>query len=240
MDGVWQNVGEPIVQGGTITRATSDANGITANLEVQSADAGEYRCLISRTEPVESTDDKEVSTTLTAYATVTLSEPVEPEPEPDPEPSYYDVTLPVVEGATIEAVGSTSVEAGDSFSFTVTVKEGYVATNMVVKANGVTLTPNADGRYTIANVRSNVVVTVTGIEEDPATAIESVDASELKVWAADGRLFIQTPQADRAYIVTFGGRVYKIQELPAGETAIPMPQGAYIIYVGGESFKISM
>ena len=111
---------------------------------------------------------------------------------------------------------------------------------MIVKANGVTLTPNADGRYTIANVRSNVVVTVTGIEEDPATAIESVDASELKVWAADGRLFIQTPKADRAYIVTFGGRVYKIQELPAGETAIPMPQGAYIIYVGGESFKISM
>ena len=240
VDGVWQNVGEPIVQGGTITRAASDANGITANLEVQSADAGEYRCLISRTEPVESTDDKEVSTTLTAYATVTVSEPVEPEPEPDPEPSYYDVTLPVVEGATVEAVGSTSVEAGDSFSFTITVKEGYVATNMVVKANGVTLTPNADGRYTIANVRSNVVVTVTGIEEDPATAVESVDASDLKVWAADGRLFIQTPRADRAYIVTFGGRVYKIHELPAGETAIPMPQGAYIIYVGGESFKISM
>ena len=240
VDGVWQNVGEPIVQGGTITRAASDANGTTADLKVQSADAGEYRCLISRTEPVESTDDKEVSTTLTAYATVTVTEPVEPEPEPDPEPSYYDVTLPVVEGATIEAVGSTSVEAGDSFSFIVTVKEGYVATNMVVKANGVTLTPNADGRYTIANVRSNVVVTVTGIEEDPATAIESVDASELKVWSSEGRLHIRTPRADRAYIVTFGGRVYKIQELPAGETAIPMPQGAYIIYVGGESFKISM
>ena len=148
-----------------------------------------------------------------------------PGPDPTPTPTTYIVTLPIVEGATIEAIGSTSVKAGDSFSFTVTVKEGYVATNMVVKANGVTLTPNADGRYTIANVRSNVVVTVTGIEEDPATAIESVDASDLKVWAADGRLFIQTSRADKAYVVTFDGRLYKALDLPAGETVTPMPQG---------------
>ena len=162
----------------------------------------------------------------------------DPTPGPDPTPTTYTVTLPVVEGATIEAVGSTSVKAGDSFSFTVTVKEGYVATNMVVKANGVTLTPNADGRYTISDVRSNVVVTVAGIEEDPATAIESVDTSGLKVWAADGRLFIQTPRTDKAYVVTFDGRLYKALDLPAGETVTPMPQGAYIIYVGELSFKV--
>ena len=161
-----------------------------------------------------------------------------PGPDPTPTPTTYIVTLPVVEGATIEAVGSTSVKAGDSFSFTVTVKEGYVATNMVVKANGVTLTPNADGRYTISDVRSNVVVTVAGIEEDPATAIESVDTSGLKVWAADGRLFIQTPRTDKAYVVTFDGRLYKALDLPAGETVTPMPQGAYIIYVGELSFKV--
>ena len=161
-----------------------------------------------------------------------------PGPDPTPTPTTYIVTLPVVEGATIEAVGSTSVKAGDSFSFTVTVKEGYVATNMVVKANGVTLTPNADGRYTISDVRSNVVVTVAGIEEDPATAIESVDTSGLKVWAADGRLFIQTPRTDKAYVVTFDGRLYKALDLPAGETVTPMPQGAYIIYIGERSFKV--
>ena len=183
--------------------------------------------------------EKEVSTTLTTYATVSVKDPdPTPGPDPTPTPTTYIVTLPVVEGATIEAVGSTSVKAGDSFSFTVTVKEGYVATNMVVKANGVTLTPNADGRYTISDVRSNVIVTVAGIEEDPATAIESVDASGLKVWAADGRLFIQTPRTDKAYVVTFDGRLYKALDLPAGETVTPMPQGAYIIYVGERSFKV--
>ena len=205
-------------------------------LEVSAADAGNYRCLVTS---VATVDGKDVSTTLTTYATVSVKDPdPTPGPDPTPTPTTYIVTLPVVEGATIEAIGSTSVKAGESFSFTVTVKEGYVATNMVVKANGVTLTPNADGRYTISDVRSNVVVTVTGIEEDPATAIESVDASGLKVWAADGRLFIQTPRADKAYVVTFDGRLYKALDLPAGETVTPMPQGAYIIYVGELSFKV--
>ena len=207
-----------------------------SSLEVSAADAGNYRCLVTSVAKV---GEKEVSTTLTTYATVSVKDPdPTPGPDPTPTPTTYIVTLPVVEGATIEAVGSTSVKAGDSFSFTVTVKEGYVATNMVVKANGVTLTPNADGRYTISDVRSNVVVTVAGIEEDPATAIESVDTSGLKVWAADGRLFIQTPRADKAYVVTFDGRLYKALDLPAGETVTPMPQGAYIIYIGERSFKV--
>ena len=233
LNGVWTNVEE----NGTnarLLRSTSE----TSTLEVASADAGEYRCLITSAAPVGDTETRAASTTLAAYATVTVTEPVEPEPEP--EPAYYTVTLPVVEGATIEAVGSTSVKEGESFSFTVTLKDGYVAADMVVKANSVTLTPDASGRYTIANVRSDVVITVTGIEPDPAVGVEDVETSGLKVWSAAGNLHIQTPEADRAYIVTFGGRVYKIHELPAGETAIPMPQGAYIIYVGGESFKISM
>ena len=207
-----------------------------SSLEVSAADAGNYRCLVTSVAKV---GEKEVSTTLTTYATVSVKDPdPTPGPDPTPTPTTYIVTLPVVEGATIEAVGSTSVKAGESFSFIVTVKEGYVATNMVVKANGVTLTPNADGRYTISDVRSNVVVTVTGIEEDPSVGIESVDASGLKVWAADGRLFIQTPRADKAYVVTFDGRLYKALDLPAGETVTPMPQGAYIIYVGELSFKV--
>ena len=221
LNGVWTNVEE----NGTnarLLRSTSE----TSTLEVASADAGEYRCLITSAAPVGDTETRAASTTLAAYATVTVTESVEPEPEP--EPAYYTVTLPVVEGATIEAVGSTSVKEGESFSFTVTLKDGYVAADMVVKANGVTLTPDASGRYTIANVRSDVVITVTGIEPDPAVGVEDVETSGLKVWSAAGNLHIQTPEADRAYIVTFGGRVYKILELPAGETVTPMPRGAYI------------
>ena len=239
----WTDVGEPVTYPQMQTKAMTQD--YTDELKVATDAAGErqYRCLITRTEPVEGTDDKEVSTTLTAYATVTVTEAPdpepEPEPEPDPEPSYYDVTLPEVEGATIKPLGSTSVIEGGTFRFTIEIEEGYIADNLLVQANGPAITPDANGVYSVT-VWGDVEIVVTGIEPDPAVGVEGVDDLSLKVWSSEGRLFIQTPKADRAYIVTFGGRVYKIEELPAGETAIPMPQGAYIIYVGGESFKISM
>lgn len=138
-----------------------------------------------------------------------------PEPEPEPTPTYT-VTLPVVEGAVIAATGSTTVNEGSNLSFTVEVKEGYNADNMVVKANGTTLTADANGRYTIANIRGNVVVTVSGIVKgDNPTGIDSVTDAELKVWAANGQLHIRTPKAEMAYIVTFDGRAYKTLSLPA-------------------------
>lgn len=164
----------------------------------------------------------------------------EPEPEPEPTPTTYTVTLPVVEGATIAATGSTTVSEGSSLSFTVEVKAGYNADKMVVKANGATLTPDANGRYTIANIRSNVVVTVTGIvKDDNPTANETINSDELRVWASNGRLFIQTPVADTAYIVAFDGRVYKTLSLSAGEYTEAMPQGSYIIHIGKRSYKLN-
>lgn len=164
----------------------------------------------------------------------------EPEPEPEPTPTTYTVTLPVVEGATISASGSTTVTEGSSFSFTVEVKAGYNADNMVVKANGTTLMADSNGRYTIANIRSNVVVTVTGIVKgDDSTANEEIEAGELRVWASGSRLFIRTPEAERAYIVTFDGRVYKTLSLSAGEYSEQMPQGSYVIQIGKQSYKLN-
>ena len=164
----------------------------------------------------------------------------EPEPEPEPTPTTYAVTLPVVEGATISASGSTTVTEGSSFSFTVEVKAGYNADNMVVKANGTTLTADSNGRYTIANIRSNVVVTVTGIVKgDDPTTNEEIEAGELRVWASGSRLFIRTPEAERAYVVTFDGRVYKTLSLSAGEYSEQMPQGSYIIQIGKQSYKLN-
>ena len=120
------------------------------------------------------------------------------------------------------------------------MKAGYNADKMVVKANGATLTPDANGRYTIANIRSNVVVTVTGIvKDDNPTANETINSDELRVWASNGRLFIQTPVADTAYIVAFDGRVYKTLSLSAGEYTEAMPQGSYIIHIGKRSYKLN-
>lgn len=161
-----------------------------------------------------------------------------PEPEPEPTPTTYTVTLPVIEGATLTAESSTNVESGKNFAFTLTLKEGYSASNLTVKANGSVLLPASNGRYVIEKVTSNIVVTVTGIVKDNPTGNTEIVSAGLKVWGENGKLHIQTPVEDTAYIVTFDGRLHKALSLPIGETVTTVPQDSYIIYIGNQSFKI--
>lgn len=79
----------------------------------------------------------------------------------------YTVTLTEGEGYTIAAAdGSTSpVNYGGSFSFTVAINSGYIAENLVVKANG-TAIEAADGKYTVSNITKNITITVDGVEKD--------------------------------------------------------------------------
>ena len=79
----------------------------------------------------------------------------------------YTVTLTEGEGYTIAAAeGSASpVNYGGSFSFTVALNSGYIAENLVVKANG-TAIEAADGKYTVSNITKNITITVDGVEQD--------------------------------------------------------------------------
>ena len=87
--------------------------------------------------------------------------------------NQYTVTLPSGEGFTVQHEGSTAVEYGKTFTFTVSVEKGYFAgENFAVKADGKSLTPNANGRYTVT-VSGNVTITVEGIEQDAVMPVIS-------------------------------------------------------------------
>lgn len=181
---------------------------------------------------------EKITGTLVITATGNRIPNPNPEPEPEPTPTTYTVTLPVIEGATLMPESSTSVESGKNFAFTLTLKEGYSASNLTVKANGSVLLPVSNGRYVIEKVTSNIVVTVTGIVKDNPTGNTEIESAGLKVWGENGKLHIQTPVEDTAYIVTFDGRLHKALSLPIGETVTTVPQDSYIIYIGNQSFKI--
>ena len=88
-----------------------------------------------------------------------------PAPTPTTAPTTYTVTLQGGTGYTIAATGGSKspVNAGGSFSFTVTPSSGYTRGNgFAVKANGTTLTSN-NGVYTISNINANQTVSVSGI-----------------------------------------------------------------------------
>lgn len=87
--------------------------------------------------------------------------------------NQYTVTLPTGEGFAVHHEGSTAVEYGKTFTFTVSVEKGYFAgENFAVKADGESLTPNANGSYTVT-VSGNVTITVEGIEQDAVMPVIS-------------------------------------------------------------------
>ena len=84
-------------------------------------------------------------------------------------PNTYAVTLPTGTGYTVVAQeGSSSpVAYGESYSFTVAISDGYrKGEGFAVMANGVSLTADGSGVYTIANITQAQTVTVEGVEQD--------------------------------------------------------------------------
>ena len=89
-------------------------------------------------------------------------QPEAPDPEIDPNTQYI-VTLPGandVRGAIINNPGKNGVKFNQPFSFSISTLAAD-AKNLVVKANGVTLTPTSAGTYRLASVTGNTTVTVS-------------------------------------------------------------------------------
>ena len=59
------------------------------------------------------------------------------------------------------------VNYNSSFTFTVTVNEGYNKDNMKVLVNGDIVVPDSNMVYTVYNVRNNVTITITGVDKPP-------------------------------------------------------------------------
>ena len=110
--------------------------------------------------------------TVPAYSAQPTPTPTPaPTATPTSAPTTYTVTLQGGTGYTIAATGGSKspVNAGGSFSFTVTPGNGYTRGNgFAVKANGTTLTSN-NGVYTISNINANQTVSVSGIVKSQNT-----------------------------------------------------------------------
>ena len=164
----------------------------------------------------------------------------DPDPTPDPEPTI-NLTLPAIEGATTTpAAGTYEIEEGEGFSFVIVLDEDYDQSKPIVKVNGKVLEPDSDGVYQLTRLSDDVTITIEGIvknEEDP-TSISGAEDNVTKVWASHGYLHIQSYEAGTAYIISMNGKLHKILTLPEGETVTSMPQGVYIVRVGGQSYKL--
>ena len=231
MNGVWVNQ--------TSLRAQQK---VSSTLTV-AAENADYRCLVTY-----EVDEYNI-TTLAIYTSVTATDPdptPDPDPDPDPDPTpdpepTINLTLPAIEGATTTpAAGTYEIEEGEGFSFVIVLDEDYDQSKPIVKVNGKVLEPDSDGVYQLTRLSDDVTITIEGIvknEEDP-TSISGTEDNVTKVWASHGYLHIQSYEAGTAYIISMNGKLHKILTLPEGETVTSMPQGVYIVRIGGQSYKL--
>lgn len=246
---VWEDLPEPDQK--TLLRATT-TTAANKDVAVENAD---YRYLLNIKVKNSVTKEVKEEATLTTYMSVVDLNPTpdpdpdpdptpdpdpDPDPTPDPEP-IINLTLPAIEGATTTpAAGTYEIEEGEGFSFVIVLDEDYDQSKPIVKVNGKVLEPDADGIYQLTRLSDDVTITIEGIvknEEDP-TSISGAEDIVTKVWASHGYLHIQSYEAGTAYIISTNGKLHKILTLPEGETVTAMPQGVYIVRIGGQSYKL--
>ncbi|WP_456088333.1 InlB B-repeat-containing protein [Parabacteroides sp.] len=156
-----------------------------------------------------------------------------------PVPTYYTVTLPEVEGVTTNPkAGMRTVEEGYSFSFTLTLHEGYESSRPVVKANGIVVEPReSDGKYIIRNIEEDTEITIEGIIKDDPTGNATIEG-EIKVQAIGSTLHIYLPKAETVSVYTLSGLLYGQQDLSAGSTQMQLGRGMYLVKIGEKTYKI--
>lgn len=145
-------------------------------------------------------------------------DPYVPPYEPDPVITYT-VTLPAVEGITTDPVaGDYSVEEYSSFSFTVTVAEGYREQSVpVVKVNGNVYDPvDANGHYKIKFIRSDQSITVEGILADTPTANEALSTPAFELRTEGHTLCITVAQPRLCRLFDPSGRLICSRQLTPG------------------------
>lgn len=241
----WENIEEPKQETSdpvarSMTLRTSSLPIISNELKVVLNTAGTYpyRCRITQT------DKSNVSTSLCVKMEVKVSPAggtVEPDPDPSPDlpvSAFYTVVLPEVTGAKFfPNPGRYTVREKSSFSFTLALAAGYDQSVPVVKAGETLLTADAFGNYTIAEVTSDLTITVTGITPNPPTANAAVTAP-VNVWSEGNTLHVYTSDRQTIRIYTFNGQLYKTST-GSGHCSFPsMPTGHYIVVVGQKIYKI--
>lgn len=223
-------------QAGTWSTAPDDSQLRNASNTYRTRTVGQYRCLVTATV----TGDGGTTTTTTTLATppVAVTSYVPPVTPPTPQPATYTVTLPALVGAsTTPAAGAHTVTEGDGFSFTLTLDADYDQSIPVVTVNGNALTPDASGKYTIADISANQTVAITGIVRNTTTGIEQVENATL-IRAESGALLIRTPVSVIAQVIALTGNVVRTIRLPAGDSRVDgLASGIYIVRLSNEITK---
>lgn len=162
------------------------------------------------------------------------------DPVPDPTPVYYTVTLPALEGATIDpAPGNYEVESWSSFRFYFTLDKDYdQSVPVVTTSRGETITPRAsDGAYLVKYIRSDVTISIAGIQKNTDVANATIEAG-VKVWTEPSALCLETDRTEEVRVITVSGSIVAVFDAKPGMNRRPLTPGLYVVQTGRKVCKV--
>lgn len=153
--------------------------------------------------------------------------------------ALHNVTLPLLTGATTTpGEGISKIEDGERFRFTLTLDEEYNESKPVVTIGDKTLEPDADMNYVTDRVTADMVIKITGIVKNTATANEKITTGS-KVYVTGGVLYIQPEAPVKVSVFNMQGRLIK-SAMISGDTQMQLPQGIYVVRLNDQSYKVSI
>ncbi len=212
------------------------SNGTEKDLKITKSANGtiQYRC------EVKSTNKGEPAKTTTLYtqaASVQFYTSTPDEPS-NPSTPTYTVSLDKVTGATFSKGEKTTVDAGDSFSFKITLDKDYDQSKPVVTVDGKAITADADGSYTIKNIQTDIKIVVSGIVKNTATGIEETVEDAARAWTVGSTLYIHVPGTSDVYVVSGTGALQQQLRGVSGDYNMQLRAGFYIVRIGEVSQKV--
>ncbi len=163
-----------------------------------------------------------------------------------------EIVIPTVKGLIFQpGPGIHYVNTGDDFTFTVkeeqagnVLKAGEkkrlierlkITTGDPIRdKHGVKMTENEDGSVTVKliKVTSRIVLTV-----DPHATSSAIISGE-KVWSYEGQVLLSVKASTGVRIYDLKGQLVDARKVDAGETAIALPQGIYLVRIADRSYKV--
>ena len=100
--------------------------------------------------------------------------------------------------------------------------------------DGIKMTENEDGSVTVKliKVTEGIVLTI-----DPHTTSSAIISGE-KVWSYEGQVLLSVKTSTDVRIYDLKGQLVDARSVNAGETAIALPQGVYLVRIADRSYKV--
>ena len=177
----------------------------------------------------------------TATPATDPEDPNNPDSPVNPDsPDYFNIYAEEYEGIII-ILDRKSIKEGENLHFTIKANDKYNVNNMqVFVKRGEFGTPekiesdkNGEYKYTVSNIKTNIYITVKGIEEENPTGIEPF-IEDTKVYSRNKSIFVYTPKQKEVMIISINGSIVKNEMQVGLKQYIGLQRGIYIICIGKE------